>query len=543
MVNPIETQDRLLTQSADNTTGNWTNQNEREFINTSIAYANVAGGGPAIAYAPPGHAFGRLISGSPATLATYYGSDFTAARAAFPFATSLTNYTDRCVLQLALNNCTATGGGDVLLSLASLYLDTTVTWDGSLTSLRGIRGPDGLATTFYTQTCGSSPALYFTGGSSGSLRERVPLSEVNMCANNGSILSANGANGVASTNFITGSKALQIGNASNGVAVRRVVFFNYDTPHAWITGNVYLLRFIDCEYGAGNYGPSIGTTTTSGVITNSFEAMRWIRGGAGGNNWGCVFNLPNGSGDLFLSDMSLDYNYLGHIWYDGLGAGNDAQIPLFVDRCHLETSSAVSGSTATRIFNNGNLFISNSQMSEQGTFPPGYITQAFEGRTTITGCQVAGTGLGGIYIPVVLTTGNFGHGPIGSGNADRFGGDIILARSAAGDVMSGGGYSGFYGNALQYTSGFSLSLVDQLYLHQMLSTGGNITMPPDSVANQAVGTTIRFITFDTSVWTFVATSPATITSPRTLSFGGGVGQIVELSKTAANTWFAVGAMT
>lgn len=486
-------------------------------------------------YCPTGHTFGRLISGAPATLAAYYGS-LSAAQAVFSFATSLTNYADRCVVQLALN-IAETIGETVRLPPGNVYLDTTVSWNAHNASLAGWQSYE-LGTFLLCETCGTSPALAFHGGSPEIVNYRAVISSLTIVAFNSGIVPAPAnTGGTAWTGYRTGSIALQISNAFFATACYNVAFWNFDEVYSFVTGDVYCLDFINCVHGSNNKGIVI-----DGVITNSFERMVWKGGSSSNNNYGFYINVPNGAGSVFIEDLSIDYNIVQHGYYDSLGSGNDSNIPLFIDRCHLETKDATSG-TAARIFNNGDLCVSNCNVYENGANPVGFVQAGFYARTSVVNTVVPGIGNG--LVPVVWQDPSGGPTPLiprvtASGLHQRYAGNIQLVSCGSGVVM-------FSDSAqpLSQTAAFTLDLSCQARINSLSGTGFHITIPLDSTANHFIGAEIQLMVTDLGQWTLVPESGSvTIDVPygRALWFGGATGTTVTLTKIAANTWSVIGGL-
>ncbi len=531
MVNTPLTNAALLASAPDNTSGLVTPQNMRNFM-VSVTGANGAGSCQALAFAPSGYAFSTSPTASPATLSSYF-STLANAQTVYPFATSLSNYVDRCMVQAALNACTALGGGTITLPPNPVYFDATVTWDGSRTTLAGTNGGLQIKTTIYTQTCGASVATSINGDGIGFFNGNVPLMNVDFCAyNTGAVSAPNNTGGTAATTFLTGSSALNINSGFFGI-FSGLGFYNYDTVHTWTVGNVWEITFYNCQYNSCNNGPNITTP-----ITNSFEGMRWFGGGANNCNIGANFNLGAGSGgSVYLTSFWLDYNIVWQVYYDSLGGGNDTQWPLVISNCHVETSSNTSGTTSCRMYNNGQLFLNGTNFTEQGSYPVGFVQQSFYGRTMANNNNLAGQGPGGTYVPLVYTTGNGARWwPTGSGNSQRYGGDCMLLQSSVGCLMAGGmdfGTTGGAGNTQFQNVSYTLSYWNQQYT-QLLTSGVSVTIAPDSTFNHMNGVIISFVSLTSAASTLVAGSGVTITGNTAL--GGAAGKRSYIVKTAANTW-------
>lgn len=503
------------------------------------------GSNVAISYVPSGHTFGRLISSSPATLGAYFGS-LGAAQAVYSFATSLTNYADRCAAQLALNQCTANGGGICQFSGVGIYLDTSLTWDPSLTTLNGIRGPT--RTRFLTEACGSSPAFAVAVGSGLNLNGGVGFSNVDLLGKNaGASAFPQSGSGVANTGYRVGGIALSVTNCANGVLAQNVNFYNFDTPHVWAAGeNIYCLTFLNCVYEGNNYGPNAGTVSAPAPVS-AFERMIWIGGTFGNNNYGYCFNMGANSGSIFLLRTSIDYNIVRAGWYDGLGGGGDCQLPLFLDVIHNESNGATSGYTVCPFYNNGTMFLSNIEgYWNDGTNPIGWVEPgSTSASTNFSNCMVPGVDSG---VPAVYTAGSSYVNVTASGLSCRYYAQgVPLSRTTAGITMfqTAAPTSQSLSGAFLVSLGFQTTLV-------MLSGVGTITVDLDTASdpflrlplNHVIGAKILFVTTDTSTQTFVAQGGVTIASVGAgLTFGGAPGKIVALIKAAANTWLACGDMT
>ncbi len=487
----------------------------------------------AAAYAPVGYTLGTLTGGVPTPLSTFFGT-LGAAQAVYPTATALTNYVDRVTLQKAVAAVVTAGCGVAQLPGTQVFIDAQVVWDGSCVTIAGVQN-----TWLRTETTGSTPPLSFSGGTGcgGCLGGNTPLRDMLISAYN-TVYNTfpQSGGGTPNTGYRSGSSALQINDAFNGVAVKNVTFSNFDTPVVYATGNNYVLTFRDCYFTSNNHGINI-----EGLSTNSFENMVWEGGSSSNNNYGAYFNLVNGSGSLFIRNMSIDYNIVLAISYDGSNTSSpgDQPIPLFVTNVHVETNNTTSG-TGYRIYNNATLFLTANIFYELGTNPVGVVGPGtFPTRTTGNGNLLPGTGSVQASVPLVYSTGGLGE-VHGAGNMNRYGSDVILSRSlTTGDTLQ---TPGAFPGASVINSNVTLGLIDQVYPHQVTGTR-TITIPPASTTFFAIGTKIVFWTADTTTNTFAPGSGVTLNTVGTgNTFGGKIGKVVGLVETAQNVWAEVGDM-
>ncbi len=485
------------------------------------------------AYAPVGYTLGTLTGGVPTPLSTFYGT-LGAAQAVYPTATALTNYVDRVTLQKAVAAVVTAGCGVAQLPGTQVFIDAQVVWDGSCVTIAGVQN-----TWVRTETTGSTPPLSFSGGTgcAGCLGGNVPLRDMLITAYNTVYNNfPQSGGGAPYAGYRVGSSALQVNFAFNGIVAKNVTFSNFDTPVVYATSDNYVLTFRDCYFTNNNKGINI-----EGLTGNSFENMVWEGGGASGNNYGAYFNVTNGSGSLFIRNMSIDYNHVLAIYYDGSNTSvpGDHLIPLFVTNNHIETNDTTSG-TGVRISNLANLFLANNAFYEAGGNPVGVVgLGTFPTRTTANGNQLPGVGSVQASVPLVYSTGALGEFH-GAGNMNRYGSDVILARSlTTGDTLQ---TPGAFSGASVINSNVTLGLIDQVYSHQVTGTR-SITIPPASTTFFAIGTKMTFWTADATTNTFVAGAGVTLNSVGTgNTFGGKIGKVVGLVETAQNVWAEVGDM-
>ena len=497
-------------------------------------------------YAPAGYVFGTLTaSNNPTTLAAFYGS-LAAAQAVYPIATSLGNYVDRIVVQTAINAAVSATplfavvvlppGGIPNTSNCGEFWDAQVSYDSYKVGLTGGGGDPGGTTVICTQSVPTGTAALQVTSSQTQNYGREALSNITFHAWNQAMLyfpATNGSavaggstpyNGSSGGYFYTNSIALQITGAAVGT-MSHVSFLNYDQPHAW-GPNTYIWTFKDFYYSNNDYGVYMGSAQS-----NSFENMVWQGGVTGNNNYNAYFSLSGGGGSIFLNQMSNDYPALNCIYYDGLGAGNDTQIPLYVNGGHIETASATTGTGNARIYNNGDLFLTGVNGTEQGTFPSQWINAGFYSRTHLANVTVPGENIGsGNTIPVVYAGSNVNQIPTASGLSNRYGGDVILLSEPIGQLVARPGQVGFYANEQQpQSASYTLGLANQPYV-QYASANLTVTIPPDSTTNQIIGTKITFVPASGVTITFSAGAGVTLVGATTATAP------TTLYKTAANTW-------
>lgn len=509
-------------------------------VAASPVFTQFGGNIYAQAYLPSGYKFGTLTSGHPTSFADR-GTSLAAAQAAYGagLVTSTAQYIDNVVDQYALNQATSLavtqGKTCVVLPSGSQFWDRQVTYDAGYTCLLNTGGG---GTVIRTQTVGAgTAALRITGTF---LEGGMVLRGVAFVAFNSGPLPAPGAQGgVAFAGgvpsgmtvpsgfyYYTGSIALALDNVSSGV-MENVSFYNYDKPMTYLTGNVYIWEFRNFTYKWNNEGINIDS-----LPSNSFEAMRWSGGQSSNNNYNVYFGMGGGSGSLFINNMSLDYPSVQQVFFDaGGGAGNDLTIPLQLNHNHIETNNVATG-TGCRITNGGNLFMAGNEIDEEGTFPIGVVCPMFYGRESLVNNIIPGQGPGGAYVPAVYAASAIQWGPTGSGNSQRYGGDVLLYRSPDGDMMGG---PTVYGSGAGPVAGsFSLNMQIQIPI-TYISGGGTITVPPAATMHPANRIPFRFETLDSNTWTISCAGPPACSGTLT-GIGGAAGTKFQLTPTATDVW-------
>jgi hypothetical protein len=502
---------------------------------------------PAALYLPAGYAFGTLTSGNPTTFAAI-GMTLAAAQAQYGsgLVTATSQYVDDVVVQFTLNRAQtlfATQGKTcVVLPSSNEYWDKQVTYNAGQVCLIGSGNTGaGVGTVIYTQAVGAGTAALRVTGSF--LADSTVLNDVAFVAFNSGALGMPGAQGgVAAAGgvpsgmtvpsgfyYYTGAIALAIDNASSGV-MSNVEFYNYDTPMTYLTGNVYIWYFRNFTYQWNNHGINI-----EAALSNSFEGMHWVGGVSSNNNRNVALSPGTQGGSLFIDHMSLDYpnEYQAVLDFNGTAA-NDLRMSLTISNSHIETDSTHTGTANCRIWNAGMLFMVGNMGDEEGSFPVGWVCPQFYGREGLTNNIIPGQGPGGAYMPAVYTPSAIQWAPTGTGNMQRYGGDVLLYRSPDGDLMGG---PTIYPSGANATGSFTLALAHQLPIIYLSAVGGTgtITVPPASTTHFANGVPILFETIDSSVWTVSCAGPPACSGTLT-GIGGAPGVKFTLTPTATDVW-------
>lgn len=606
MADTIRTVLQLITASADNTTGLYTNANQRDFITSAMSFGQ-----------PNPAAYGTLTSGflgdgvshpasanGYATLAVVQAAFRTATFTATGSGTNLTisSVTGIVYPGLTLETTTGIGAGITILKQisgtlcgAGVYVTsatTTISAAAAATSIAratsddmaglmimaavtaqhpiggpvllprgsyilnamGLKFPPGTNTRVIglgqaqnvILLCGnaSAGAAVSVYGLSSCIGsiENLTLEGLNAGRNFGSASNA----GVAYTSMYTGGSTGLYISQCDDVRFIGINIFNFDEAYGYdlVNGNTFSILHQYCCIQGNNHGASIGATAP-----NSNEAMRWEHCSISNNNVGlwmiCQDNVT-------------------------LGAGNALGADIFVFACQLDYN--VVSVADYRAFGAGSLCKSRLLISQC------HIETSQNCSGTAAWCQgdgllqvddnfnfmSQGTTLGLMaatgFWSAFMGTGNFGPDLFGNrmplyyssggtrgtylqGNTGELTTNALTATTSSGNLF-GTPQVALQNNSL--TGAYVLAEDSTDYLDSGFIVGAtlNITIPLDSTVNFMIGTKFEFTTISTFTGTFVATGGVTLNSSGAgNTFGGTNTKTVQLKKVAANRWSATGQMT
>lgn len=466
-----------------------------------------------------------------------------ACRRIFPKATALSQELDFLAIQLAIDRAEVVGHGIVLIPPGG-YLLSPPGLRCTSAKVR-ILGAGSRSSLLLCGNCSTSPALSFTCPQLESGDGVIALANIGFLGFNEGIRigGTQTAKGVAHTSFREGSRGLLLINIIS-VNITSVAFYNFDLPTDVDsqTGNVWDIRYDSCMFSANNKGIVINQ-----LAPNAFEHMAWQNCISANNNFGVFVNFTDldqvggtgQAGDVYLSGCSLDYNILWTIYYlGGAKAGDDIQSVLYVGDSHLETSSHASADRP-RIFNDGNLIMRSCMGYESAGNPVGWITGTFFSRTSVQGCMVPGTGEHGI--PLFHVTEATNGTVSGSGNVNRYGGDIILMKGPMGCRMESANQGASFVKSGPVKTDFARQNKTTLLTGDIQPA--EIQIVADEFVDHAVGAVLNFLCTDASVWTLKPDPGVTLHAEGSKrSIGGAAGCQMGLRKIAPNVWLAYGTL-
>lgn len=436
-------------------------------------------------------------------------------------------------LQLAHDTLISAGGGVLFIPAGDYLLGSTVNINSLLVSIvgAGVR-----ATKIYTENCGTSPAFSFTGGREGCLG----MTGLSLYAyNDGIHNSISGTeNGSAHANFRVGSKAIQITDCV-GVNFTNIDCRNFDTPTVFgVGGNTWMITFRDCVFGGGNKGAVI-----QGYVENSFERMIWDTCQLSGNNYGAYIDLTlvdtgSGGGSVFLTNCSIDYCAIRHIWYKGTANNVECNNVLTCQGGYYETNQATSGMAVPRIYAKGVINLIGTFFYEMTTPPVGYVDLQDGSRGGASNCMFVSNATPKIFY-------NIGVNDLavsGGGNRWQGNNEVVLSHTARGSVLDDPETPLAYA---EHTGTWALSAGEAQaqkrtqYLNRTGSWNIDIPLDPTDVTafRHANGIEITYVTINTGTFTFVPASGVTLTTQSGKSpTVTGADKSVTLFKYANNTW-------
>lgn len=412
-------------------------------------------------------------------------------------------------------------------------------------STNALLSGDGWATQILCANCGTNPGLNIYAQAN----TRGPAENVTLFGLNAFTAPTTSSNGIAQTNIYTsGSRGVWFQN-NNNLIYTGLSMVNFDLPMDWdtVVGNNYTITFLGSLLSCNNKGAVIAA-----AAPNSFERISFIACNIGNNNYGVyiVFQTSptQGSGtgfaaDAYFTNCSIDYNIVNQVYYIGGAFTGDLQNSVYLNCCHLETSTTVSGSSTTRMAHDGNLELTSCEWFENGSNTLGGIGHlSFYARTFAAGGKGPGfntAGAAAAAMPLINADQNINvsRGVIGN----RIPTSALYLRSSNGDVS---GFVRADPTWAAWSSSGTLQLEHQFVPVMIVAASVSITVPSDANCNFIIGTEMRFVTKPTFTGTFVADSGVTINSSGIgLTFGGTLAKNVSLTKTGHNTWLASDQMT